>query len=99
MSLSDRNRASARQYLPESKLGDLAGRLRRLAGHKGLVREQISSPLLLRLLPRPSDSGKPGSDAALLQRLIDANLDAARISYLMASADQEIAIAHSRLSG
>ncbi|MBD8905186.1 hypothetical protein [Methylorubrum zatmanii] len=99
MPLSDRNRASARQYLPEAKLGDLAGRLRRLASHKGLVREQISSPLLLRLLPRPSDSEKPGSEAALLQRLLDANLDAARISYLMANAEQEIAIAHSRLSG
>ncbi len=37
-------RSAARNYLPESKLEDLAIRLRRLANHRGLVRKEITSP-------------------------------------------------------
>ncbi len=99
MSRSDRARVSARQYLPESKLDDLAGSLRRLANHRGLIRSEIASPMLLRLLPPPRKFEQKAYEAELRQRLADANLDAPRIAYLMADAEREIAVAHTRLSG
>ncbi|MBB5764893.1 hypothetical protein ABEV34_13030 [Methylorubrum rhodesianum] len=99
MSHAGRARASARQYLPESKLEDLASSLRRLANHRGLVRSEIASPMLLRLLPPPRRAEQKSYEADLRQRLTDANLDGSRIAYLMADAEREIAIAHTRLSG
>lgn len=99
MSHSDRSRVSARQYLPESRLEDLAGSLRRLANHRGLVRSEIASPMLLRLLPPPRRAEQKSYEADLRQRLSDANLDGARVAYLLADAEREIAIAHTRLSG
>ncbi|SFK54118.1 hypothetical protein [Methylorubrum salsuginis] len=93
------HRTAARNYLPESKLEDLAIRLRRLANHRGLVRREITSPLLLRLLPAPlrGDAGTYESD--LRRTLKDANLDADRVAYLLAHAEQEIHVAHARLAG
>ncbi|MCP1547953.1 MULTISPECIES: hypothetical protein [Methylorubrum] len=99
MSQVARARTSARQYLPESKLEDLASSLRRLANHRGLVRSEIASPMLLRLLPPPRRAEEKKYEADLRQRLTDANLDGARIAYLMADAEREIAVAHTRLSG
>ena len=99
MSHSGSARVSARQYLPESKLEDLANSLRRLANHRGLVRSEIASPMLLRLLPPPRRVEEKKYEADLRQRLADANLDGARVSYLTADAEREIAIAHTRLSG
>ena len=49
------------------------------------------------LLPRRVEEKKYEAD--LRQRLTDANLDGPRIAYLMADAEREIAIAHTRLSG
>ncbi|ABY30465.1 MAG: hypothetical protein ACAH20_15530 [Methylobacteriaceae bacterium] len=99
MSQVARARTSARQYLPESKLDDLASSLRRLANHRGLIRSEIASPMLLRLLPPPRRVEEKKYEADLRQRLTDANLDGPRIAYLMADAEREIAIAHTRLSG
>lgn len=99
MSHTGRSRASARQYLPESRLEDLASSLRRLANHRGLVRGEIASPMLLRLLPPPRRAEQPNYEADLRRRLADANLDGPRIAYLMADAEREIAVAHTRLSG
>lgn len=92
-------RISARQYLPESKLEDLASSLRRLANHRGLVRSEIASPMLLRLLPPVRRAEQKSYEADLRQRLADAKLDGPRIAYLMADAEREIAVAHTRLSG
>ena len=95
----DQRRSAARNYMPESKLEDLAVRLRRLANHQGLVRGEIASPMLLRLLPGPLRGEPRAYDSELRRRLQDANLDAERVAYLMANAQQEIDIAHSRLAG
>lgn len=92
-------RSAARNYLPESKLEDLAVRLRRLANHRGLVRKEIASPMLLRLLPGPLRGESKAYESDLRRKLQDANLDAERVAYLMAHAEQEIDIAHARLAG
>lgn len=99
MSQPARARVSARQYLPESKLEDLADRLQRLANHRGFVRSEIASPMLLRLLPPPRRAEQTTYAADLRRRLADAHLDGPRIAYLMADAEREIAVAHTRLSG
>lgn len=93
------HRSAARNYLPESKLEDLAVRLRRLANHRGLVRKEITSPMLLRLLPGPLRGEAQAYESDLRRRLQDANLDAERVAYLLAHAEQEIDIAHARLAG
>lgn len=98
MSLN-RSRSAARNYLPESKLEDLAIRLRRLANHRGLVRKEIASPMLLKLLPAPLRGDTRAYESDLRRTLQDANLDAERVAYLLSHAEQEIHIAHARLAG
>lgn len=92
-------RSAARNYLPESKLEDLAIRLRRLANHRGLVRSEIASPMLLKLLPGPLRGEARSYESDLRRKLQDANLDAERVAYLLSHADQEIHVAHARLAG
>ena len=92
-------RSAARNYLPDSKLEDLAIRLRRLANHRGLVRKEITSPMLLRLLPGPLRGDTDAYEADLRRTLQEANLDAERVAYLLEHAEQEMHIAHARLAG
>lgn len=93
------HRTAARNYLPESRLEDLAQRLRRLANHRGFVREEITSPMLLRFLPAPLRGEAGAYEGALRRRLREADLDEGRVAYLILHADQEMDIAHARLAG
>ncbi|MFC7664859.1 MULTISPECIES: hypothetical protein [Methylorubrum] len=92
-------RSAARHYLPEAKLEDLAIQLKRLANHRGLVRKEITSPMLQRLLPAPLRGEAHVYDSELRRKLMDANLDAERVAYLLSHTQHEIGIAHARLSG
>lgn len=96
---SDQRRGAARNYLPESKLEDLAIRLRRLANHRGLVRGEIASPMLLRLLPGPLRGEARAYESELRRKLKHADLDSERVAYLLSHAEQEISVAHARLAG
>ncbi|WP_232630718.1 hypothetical protein [Methylobacterium sp. Leaf118] len=93
------HRIAARQYLPESKLEDLVNSLRRLANHRGLVRKEITSPMLLRLLPGPRRGDPFAYESDLRRRLVEADLDLDRITYLLSHVEQEIGVAHARLAG
>ncbi len=97
------HRTAARNYLPESRLEDLALRLRRLANHRGYVREEITSPLLLRFLPAPSRTPLRGVAetyaSELRHKLKEADLDEDQVAYLILHAEQEMDIAHARQTG